>query len=199
MPRIVDHGERRTELAEAVWRVILRDGVRATSIRTVAAEAGRSAGSLRHYFATHGELLTFAMGLVEDRVRERVSRVDINAPPVDVALRYCVEVLPLDDQRRAEAEVWFALSASGLSDPRLGEIRDRADQGMYELCRGLLEGMQRSGAYRHGTVDEVEVERLWSLLDGLSLHLLFAPRGVPVVVAEDVLRRYFDEVLVTPG
>ncbi|MQA82908.1 MAG: TetR family transcriptional regulator [Streptosporangiales bacterium] len=199
MPRIVDHDERRTELAEAVWRVIVRDGVQATSIRTVAREAGRSAGSLRHYFATHDKLLVFAMGLVEDRVRERVSRIDINGLPVDVALRYCVEVLPLDDQRRAEAEVWFALSASGLSAPRLGEIRDRADQGMYELCHGLLEGMRQSGAYRHQRVDEVEVERLWSLLDGLSLHLLFAPRGVPVVDPEAVLRRYFDEVLVIPG
>jgi AcrR family transcriptional regulator len=42
-------------------------------VRRVAAEAGWSTGSLRHYFQTHSQLLTFAMELVIQRVTQRVS------------------------------------------------------------------------------------------------------------------------------
>ena len=60
MPKLVDHEERRRLIAQATWRVISRDGVRAASVRTVAAEAGLSTGALRHYFDDHASLLLFA-------------------------------------------------------------------------------------------------------------------------------------------
>lgn len=50
--KVVDAGVGRRELAEAVWRVILRDGVEGASVREVAAEAGLSSGSLKHYFGS---------------------------------------------------------------------------------------------------------------------------------------------------
>ena len=53
MPRVVDHAVRRQELAEALWRVVRRDGVHEVSVRTVADEAGTSPGALRHYFGEH--------------------------------------------------------------------------------------------------------------------------------------------------
>jgi AcrR family transcriptional regulator len=52
MPKLIDHEVRRLELVEAAWRVILRDGAGRVSVRAVAAEAGVSAGSLRHLFPT---------------------------------------------------------------------------------------------------------------------------------------------------
>ncbi|HLR93636.1 MAG TPA: TetR family transcriptional regulator [Jiangellaceae bacterium] len=67
MPRLIDHDERRERFAEATWRVILRDGVGGVSVRTVAAEAGHSTGSLRHVFASQSQLLVFALQLVVDR------------------------------------------------------------------------------------------------------------------------------------
>jgi Uncharacterized protein conserved in bacteria len=59
VPKVVDPAERRRELAEAVWRVIRRDGLEQASVRNVAREADLSMGSLRHYFATQSELMAF--------------------------------------------------------------------------------------------------------------------------------------------
>ena len=67
MPRLIDHDARRAEIADAAWRVILREGVTGASVRTVAAEAGLSSGSLRHVFATQSALLVYAFQLVIDR------------------------------------------------------------------------------------------------------------------------------------
>jgi len=72
MPKIVDHAARREEIAEALWRVVRRDGIRAASVRTIAAEAGWSAGAVRYYFPDQDGLLSFAMDLVSRRVTERV-------------------------------------------------------------------------------------------------------------------------------
>ena len=64
----IDSQSRRRELGEALWRVVLRDGIEAASVRKVAAEAGISKGSLRHVFPTQSELLAFAMQLIVDEV-----------------------------------------------------------------------------------------------------------------------------------
>ncbi len=72
MPRVVDPVARRNDLAEAVWRVIRREGLEGASVRAVAREAGLSMGSLRHYFGTQSELLIFAMRMVMDRIERRV-------------------------------------------------------------------------------------------------------------------------------
>src|ERR687886_364195 len=57
MPKRVDHQQRRRELADAVWRVVAREGLDGTSLQLVADQAGWSIGSLRHYFASKAELL----------------------------------------------------------------------------------------------------------------------------------------------
>jgi DNA-binding transcriptional regulator YbjK len=81
MPKLVDPDQRRSELAQAVWTVIRRDGLQRASVRNVAREAGLSMGSLRHYFASQSELLCFAMQLVGDRARARVAALEPGADP----------------------------------------------------------------------------------------------------------------------
>jgi len=58
MPRIVDHEERRAEVAAAVWRIVSRDGLEAATVRRVAAETGMSTSVVSHYFAGKDELVT---------------------------------------------------------------------------------------------------------------------------------------------
>src|SRR3712207_6009277 len=140
VPRIVDADQRRTELAEAVWRVIRRDGVPGASVRTVAREAGTSMGALRHWFATQDELLHFAMTLVSERARARAEAVAASGGPLAPRLlRVLEEILPLDDERRAETEVWLALTARALVDPRLAELRDRSAAELHEFCTQVVQ------------------------------------------------------------
>src|ERR687896_603443 len=111
VPKLVDHEQRREQLAAALWRLVMREGIEAVSVRRVAAEAGCSTGSLRHYFETRSELLAFAMELVVERVSARVA-----SPPAGLDRRAIAEsalqqVLPVDAERRAEAQVWLAFPA----------------------------------------------------------------------------------------
>ena len=166
MPKLVDHDARREALARALWRVVTRDGIEAASLRRVAAEAGWSTGSLRHYFATQSELLAFAMELVVQRVGERVGEIHDDGDRRAVAARLLQEVLPLDDERRAEMQVWLAFTTRSLVDPGLRELREEAHEGLRGLCRTAA---QLLGA------DEAAAERLHALVDGLALHAVLDP------------------------
>jgi AcrR family transcriptional regulator len=170
VPKLVDHEARREALASALWHVVMREGIEAASLRRVAAEAGWSTGSLRHYFGTQSELLAFAMELVVQRVTRRVAELPPDGDPRALAERLLHEVLPLDAERRAEMQVWLAFTARSLVDPELRDLRDRAHAGLRSLCRGAAELL---GAAGRGA--DAEAERLHALVDGLALHAVLDP------------------------
>jgi AcrR family transcriptional regulator len=168
MPRLVDHEQRREELAAALWRLVLREGIEAASVRRVAAEAGWSTGSLRHYFETQPELLAFAMDLVVQRVSDRVAAIPRGRDRRALAERLLHEVLPLDAERQAEMQVWLAFTARSLVEPALRELRDRAHAGLRSLCRAAADLLAAPSPER-------DAERLHALIDGLALHAVLDP------------------------
>jgi AcrR family transcriptional regulator len=111
MPKLVDHEQRRRDIARATWRVITREGVRAASVRTVAAEAELSMGALRHYFDDQASLVLFAAQHAMERIGERLaSRLAAPAGSPLEAIQACLEeLLPLDEERHAETAVYFGL------------------------------------------------------------------------------------------
>jgi AcrR family transcriptional regulator len=134
MPKVVDHEQRRRELGHAVWRVIRRDGAERASVRAVAAEAGWSPGALRHYFATQSELLAFAMRLVVERIEGRLSALERAADPRVAVEQVLYELLPIDDERRAENEVWLAFTARALIDPDLRAQHNEVYDALHQAC-----------------------------------------------------------------
>ncbi|WP_112248379.1 TetR/AcrR family transcriptional regulator [Kribbella monticola] len=173
MPKIVDHDARREEIAQALWRVVRRDGIRAASVRTVAAEAGWSAGAVRYYFPDQEGLLSFAMNLVSRRVRDRISAIEPVGSATAIALRYLEEVIPLDSERQAEFDIWLSFVAQAQTDSGADGLRKHLDpiqEELRELCRSLLDSLAAAGALRSGLDLRLETERLHALVDGLSLH-----------------------------
>jgi AcrR family transcriptional regulator len=199
VPRTVDADQRRRELAEAVWRVIRRDGVPGASVRTVAREAGTSMGALRHWFATQDELLHFAMTLVVERARSRAEAVAASGGPlVPRLLRVLEETLPLDDERRAETEVWLALTARALVDPRLAELRDRSGAELSAFCTQVVRVLVAEGAARAELDVGLEGERLYAVLDGLAVHAVTRPSALPPDRAREVLAAHLAALGDTP-
>jgi AcrR family transcriptional regulator len=190
VPKIVDHEQRRRELAEAVWRVIRRNGVDGASVRTVAQEAGWSAGALRHYFRSQSELLDFAIELAAERIRQRVGALELADDPRRAVEQLLSELLPLDDERRAENEVWLAFTARALIDPQLRVRQAEIDDALRAASLRALEMLGLPA----GRVRALEVERLHALLDGLALHGAMRPERIPPRRIVAVLRRHLDEL-----
>lgn len=172
MPKLIDHDRRREEIAEATWRVILSAGISAVSIRDVAAEAGVSTGSLRHVFPSKTDLLVHAMQLVDQRARARIER-HLDDPDIrSMVMAVLQELLPLDEQRRAEMQVNIALMAEAPGNPRIAEVRDETYQVLRAACLSMLMRLQAAGlASPDLDLDSASTE-LHGLIDGLAMHLL---------------------------
>jgi AcrR family transcriptional regulator len=164
----VDPVERRHEVVEAVLRLIRRDGLEQASVRNVAREAGLSMGSLRHYFVSQSELMVFAFRTVIDRIEARLARLEPEPDPRRRAERVLAELLPLDDDRRAENEVWLAFTSRAMVEPSLRALRDEGYDALHAGCRAILTDLSAAGLAP--TDVGAEAERLHAWLDGLAVH-----------------------------
>lgn len=109
MPKIIDHHKRKVRIAEATWKVIVDEGIEQASVRKIAKAAGLSTGSLRHYFSSQSELLRFSMEMVSERVIERAKAREYSEDisPLEFLTEGVYEVLPVNDERKIEMEVWL--------------------------------------------------------------------------------------------
>jgi AcrR family transcriptional regulator len=191
LPRIDSHSRRR-EIGEALWRVVVREGIEAASVRKVAAEAGVSNGSLRHVFSSQSELLTFAMQLIIDEVSRRVAAVDASGDVRDTVERRLQSLLVLDRETRAVFDVWFAFVARARVDPSLRPLRDETHARVRNLCRDSVEALRAGGRKRREVDVGREAERLHALIDGLAMHATLDPKTTTPARQREILSRHLD-------
>ena len=167
MPKKIDHEQRRRVLAEALWRVLAGSGLEAVSLRQVAAEAGVSMGMVQHYFADKEEMVLFALSSMTEQVSRRIGEAFAGLPedPRQRVRAVLVEMLPLDDERRLEAQVAVTFLAHAPVGRRIAEyLRSGYAEGHAYLTNQLVAA---------GIPDpEREASTLFAVVDGLTAHTL---------------------------
>lgn len=194
----IDEGARRRELAEAVWRIVTRDGLAAASVRSVAKESGLSAGSVRHFFGTQHELIVFAMEELFSAVGERVRRSAELADPEERVLAVLTEMVPLTPATRDEAFAHLQFTLQARIDPRLRPIADASFDAIHDLCVQVIRWLVEVGELAADTDAEALGTTLRVLVDGLTYDLLLAPHLVTPDQALEVLRRQLREAAARP-
>jgi len=197
MPKVVDHEERREQIADALWTVVRRDGYESVSVRSVAAELGMSTGALRHYFGSQDELIAFAMRSLMERIRARIVAVAATADGLEGALAVLEEVLPLDAQRHAESEVWLALVAASRTQPALRALADESHRALRGLCDSVVRVAAAAGSRDLDLA--AETDRLHALVDGLALHGTLYPRMLPRTRIRAAIRKHVVELAGSPA
>lgn len=182
VPKVVDHDKRRAEIARAVWVVIGRHGIEAATVRRVAEQAGLSMGGLRHYFDNQQGLLRFAALAIGSDISARVTALlQSDDDPADRAQLMIEALLPLDEQRRIEADVWLACLVRSRLDDTLEELRIKGWAGTRHICR-LAVAVCRGAAVPPATGDELSdadleqcAQHLHAFVDGLTLQAVTYP------------------------
>src|SRR5262245_51656624 len=117
MPKIVNHEERREQLADSVLAVIRRSGLSRATLREVAREVGWTSGVLLHYFRDKQELLTFAFLLAEQRIRQRVEARNAGLSGLAALRGLMEETLPIDDERHLYTAIFLSFEGHAASVP----------------------------------------------------------------------------------
>ncbi|MBC5636822.1 TetR family transcriptional regulator [Ornithinibacillus sp. BX22] len=177
MPKIIDHHKRKVRIAEATWKVIVDEGIEQASVRKIAKAAGLSTGSLRHYFSSQSELLRFSMEMVSERVIERAKAREYSEDisPLEFLTEGVYEVLPVNEERKIEMEVWLAFSAKVLVDSTLRELSNKVYSDMHQGLKNVVLALQSLQYAKDGLDLELEANRLHAIVDGMAMHHLLNP------------------------
>ncbi|ERI11752.1 TetR/AcrR family transcriptional regulator [Aneurinibacillus aneurinilyticus] len=176
MPKLIDHEERRKQIAEATWDVILEQGMEGATVRNIAKKAGLSLGALRHYFSTQEELLVYTMKLVKEKATARINKISIqDLHPKEKVLKIILEIVPINDETMAEMKVWFAFTAYFRHKKN---IFDAQHDGIFIAVQKLVDYLDQMNLLKKNLDIEIEIEKLYALIDGLALHAMLEPQRV---------------------
>ena len=188
----------RGDITDALIRVVAEQGLDAVSIRTVAREAGVSIGSVQYHFATKDDLL---LGAYEHAINNVVARAaqfpDPEEHPAAYIRALLCQLLPLDDDRTAEARVAIAFTARSVYSPRLTELYALGYRALVDAVAGALVRAVERGEAADGVEPERDAVQAAALADGLAWHALCAPGELAVADALAALDAHLARLL--PG
>jgi TetR/AcrR family transcriptional regulator, transcriptional repressor of bet genes len=158
MPKIVDHEQRRDEIALVACRVVAQYGFEQATIARIAREAGYTSGMVAHYFDTKQDIVIAALRLILRRIEERLTP-SARAGQTDL-LALLTEALPVDETRYSECAFWIAFWGQVPTDKRLKRINawlHREYLRLFERClaRGWDEWRLWSAAVREQVLRSV--------------------------------------------
>jgi len=182
VPKRVDHGERRRQIADALLRTAAARGLHATGMREVAAEAGVSLRLVQYYFGTKEQLLLAGMQHLAaqfgERAMTRIRRIKETggqASPRDVIAAILAEALPADDERRTFAVLNAAYFALALTDPALAIAPlAKNTKAVIDVVAAQLRAAQAAGDTPAHLDPDAEALSLLAMSAGLANSVLAA-------------------------
>ena len=177
MPKIVDHDERRLELVDATWRIIARQGLEGATMREIAMEAGFANGALKPYFPTKDTLLEFAFGHVFNRTNQRIAEVTEGKNGMEALRAFCLEVLPLDEERVNEARIVIPFWQKAVNDAQKAQIHQQSMAAWLDTIRQFLAEAREAGDVRAAVDDSILAGQLLNMLLGAQIEAALAPEG----------------------
>jgi len=177
MPKIVDHDERRRDIANAVLRIIAREGIGGANLRVVAKEAGWSTGIINHYFGDKQALLAGAIREAFEAVGDRMRMIQQKQSGVKRVIALLEAGMPLDDERASMCRIFYHFSSAGMSEPEFGaELANYYGWWRLEVA-AAIKYAQADGAFKACVPKELS-ETLIALAEGLGVQTLFDPAAM---------------------
>jgi len=202
MTRAAFHREtpdaRRQSLIEATARCLARLGTGGTSVRAICAEAGVSAGLLRHYFEGVDALVMATYAHVGDHVADTLEAA-VEAAGDDPRARLDAYVTasfrpPIADP--ALLSTWLAFWSLVKTDPVIAAHH----AAVYGDSRARMEALIADCLPDPGAADvRLAAVAITALVDGLWLELCLDPTTFSATEAAAITRRWVDTLVAEPG
>ncbi|MDX5895319.1 TetR/AcrR family transcriptional regulator [Rubrobacter radiotolerans] len=194
MARTMDARARRCELTQALFKIAAERGLEEVSFREVASEAGVAIATVQYHFGTKDGMLLFAFERITEAIRARIGTAQTGRTVGRVMRRALMELLPLDDERVAEARVYLAFAARSTISPELARVHSGALAELRSNCARVVRTAQKVGQADASLDPEREAAALVAFLDGLTLHAVTDKEGMPPDAAVAALDAYLGRI-----
>ena len=188
-----DPDARRQSLIAATARVLATRGAAGVSVRTICAEAGVSAGLLRHYFASLSDAMAATYRWTGAEIDRALEEAVAAAGPEPRArlLAYLAANFRAPIATPELLATYVAFWSLTRSDPAVAAVRAE----VYGGFRQVLE--ERLRAYRPDLADvRVTAVALTALIDGLWLELSLGQAPFSAEEAEALAAQWLDALTV---
>ncbi|NJK58575.1 MAG: TetR family transcriptional regulator [Pleurocapsa sp. SU_5_0] len=169
------YGDRRIEVTEAAWRVIVREGLDRTSIRAIAQELGCSTGVVTHYFRDKDELTLFVLERVFENLLEDMKAYADGRKGIERLERILFSVLPFEVRGIAGWQVWIAFLGYAIGRENLVQKHQKRYDFIREIIHQELTDLQAAKLIRDDLDLTLEANALIALVDGIGTSIVINP------------------------
>ncbi|MEM6519012.1 MAG: TetR/AcrR family transcriptional regulator [Cyanobacteria bacterium P01_C01_bin.70] len=187
--------DRRLEVSEAAWRVIVREGLDRTSMRAVAQEMNCTTGVVTHYFRNKQELILFALHQVTERLQGLMEQAVANLAGCDRLVAMLSSFLPIDREHQDILRVWVAFLGYAVGREDLMADHQQSAGELRQVIIQELVSLQGQTIIRPDINPEIEANVLLALVNGLSLDTLIQLKHLSSEQQKIALQSYVNRLL----
>jgi TetR/AcrR family transcriptional regulator, transcriptional repressor of bet genes len=186
MPKIVDHAQRRDEIAHVACQVVAHYGFEQATMARIARAAGYTTGMVAHYYESKQDIILAALRLTLLRIEVRLTRERESgeANLLDVLS----ESLAIDAQRSTEGAFWMAFWGQVSADKKLKRLNvwvHREYMRLYARC--LAEYWEEWSSWPQAVRDRV-LRSVVTFINGLTASAVTSPSDWPAAAQIEQLR-----------
>ena len=180
MPKIVDHAQRRDEIAHVACHVVAHYGFEKATVARIARAAGYTTGMVAHYYESKQDIILAALRLILLRIEVRLTR-ERRSGDADL-LKVLSEALAVDAQRFTECAFWMAFWGQVSADKKLKRLNVWVHREYMRLfARCFAEHWQEWSAWPRPVRDHV-LRSVVTFINGLTAGAVTSPSDWPAVM-----------------
>lgn len=191
----MNNSDRRLKVAEAAWRVIVREGLNRTSIRAIAQELGSTTGVVTHYFRNKDELMLFAFDCVIQKTINQMQTSMEGLTGLDRFKQMILAPLPLESGDEVGWKIWVAFLGHAIGHEYLMEEHQRRYAQICEIIVKELKDLQAAKLIRADIDLKLEANALIAFIDGIGTGFVVNSANFSPQQQKYLVQRYLYSLL----
>jgi AcrR family transcriptional regulator len=192
----MSYDERRNEVAQAAWQVIVREGLDRTSMRAIAQELGSSTGVVTHYFRDKDALILFALERVFEHVLADMKIAAQGQPGIEGLAQMICTALPLEMSDKDDWKVWVAFLGYSIGREHLVQEHRKRYDLLRQIIAQELADLQAAHLIRADIDLMLEANAIVALVDGIGTGSVIYPEQFSAEQQQYLVRRHINVLLI---
>lgn len=193
----MNYKDRRLEVTQAAWRVILREGLDRTSIRAISKEISSSTAVVSHYFRNKEELMLFALERVFENLFEKMKASVIGEEGIRRLEQMIFAALPLEDSDVEGWQVWVAFLGYAVGREKLVQEHQKRYDFLRQIICHELTDLQKAKIIKPNINLTLEANALITFVDGIGVGVVINPKQFDLEQQKYLVQRYIKTLLIT--
>lgn len=186
MPKIVDHNDQRTRIADAACRAIARRGVDKVTMIDMANEAGVTTGMILNYYKNKDQIITAALQISFQKIEMGIESL-IEEGGHDLA-DLLEPAIPVHSQASPEITAWVSFWGLIATDDRFRQINESLHREGARLYQKAMDRAWPSSARWSVSTRDTVLRAIATMLFGLSAGGVTNPSSWSGAVQKEQLR-----------